>query len=170
MSLLASLEKGALYTTPALSIVGLCALMGLATMTLVDGSMRWLLNRPIDGVRDVGALAIAMAVSCSLPMVFIERGNVAIRVAGSLLGPLAGRVLDLFAAMLVLLVLVLMAWQFQVFASKLAQGNETTWVLQIRVAPFWYIVDAILWCAVLVQLIVAARDLVRVVSPQDAGA
>jgi hypothetical protein len=35
-------------------------------------------------------------------------------------------------------------------------------VLQIPIAPFWFGVDAILWLAVAVQLIVAARDWARV--------
>jgi hypothetical protein len=35
-------------------------------------------------------------------------------------------------------------------------------VLQIPTAPFWFGVDVILWLAVLVQLIVAARDWARV--------
>jgi len=38
-------------------------------------------------------------------------------------------------------------------------------VLQIPTAPFWYGVDAILWCAVVVQAIVAAREVARLVEP-----
>ncbi len=72
---------------------------------------------------------------------------------GNFLLAMASGILMVFA------VLVLMAWQFQIYASKLAQGNETTWVLQIRVAPFWYFVDAVVWCAAAVQAIVCARDL-----------
>src|SRR3989304_4553625 len=47
--------------------------------------------------------------------------------------------------------MVLIAWQFYLFASELSRAHETTWVLQIPTAPFWYGVDAILWCAVVVQ-------------------
>ena len=127
-----------------------------------------LANRPIAGVRDLAALTIAVAVSCSLPMVLIERGNITIRVAAGILGATAGRLLDVFASLLVCGVFGLMAWQFQVFASKLALGNETTWVLRIPTAPFWYGVGVILWCAVAVQMIVAARDVARLVDPENA--
>lgn len=166
--MLSSLERTALAATRALSIIGLAALMCLATMTLVDGLMRWLANRPIAGVRDLAALTIAVAVSCSLPMVLIERGNITIRVAAGILGATAGRLLDVFASLLVCGVFGLMAWQFEVFASKLALGNETTWVLRIPTAPFWYGVGVILWCAVAVQMIVAARDVARLVHPEKA--
>lgn len=164
--MLATLERAALAATRALSIVGLAALMCLAAMTLVDGLMRSLVNRPIAGVRDLAALTIAVAVSCSLPMVLIERGNITIRVVAGTLGAAAGRFFDLLASLLVCGVFGLMAWQFHLFASKLAQGRETTWVLQIPVAPFWYGVDVILWCAVLVQMIVTARDAVRLFHPE----
>lgn len=65
--MLASLERAALAATRALSVIGLAALMCLATMTLVDGLLRWLANKPIEGVRDLAALTIAVAVSCSSP-------------------------------------------------------------------------------------------------------
>ena len=51
-----SLEKLGLGATRALSALGLTALLFLAVMTLADGLARWLLNQPIEGVRDVAAL------------------------------------------------------------------------------------------------------------------
>ncbi len=163
--MLSALERAALAATRALSIVGLIALMGLAAMTLADGLMRSLANQPIEGVRDLGALTIAVAVSCAIPMVLIERGNITIRLVESALSAAAGRVLNVLAALLVGATMVLMAWQFYLFASELSRGHETTWVLQIPTAPFWYGVDAILWCAVVVQAIVAAREVARLIEP-----
>jgi TRAP-type C4-dicarboxylate transport system permease small subunit len=160
MRLLARLEAGALAATRALSGVGLLALMALAAMTLADGLMRWLAGQPIQGVRDVGALAIALAVSCCLPVGLMEKGNITIRLAGRW-SPAAGRLLDLIAALLVLAVVAAMAWQFWVHARNIAQGGETTWVLRLPTAPFWYGVDAVLWCAALVQLIVVALETAR---------
>jgi TRAP-type C4-dicarboxylate transport system permease small subunit len=159
--MLAALERVTLAATRALSVVGLIALMGLAAMTLADGLLRWLANRPIEGVRDLGGLAIAVAISCCLPVVLMERGNITIRLGG-LLHPTVGRVLDALAALVVCLVLALAAWQFWLYAAKMARAHETTFVLQIPIAPFWFGVDVILWLAVAVQLIVALRDLARV--------
>ena len=155
------LERTGLAATRALSGAGLAALMFLAVMTLADGLARWLLNQPIDGVRDIGAVAIALAVSCCIPVGLMERGNITIRFAESLLNPRAGKVLDAVAALAVAVVVTAMAWQFTLFAGKMARAGETTWVLKIPTAPFWYGVAAILWCAVLVQLIVLALELGR---------
>jgi len=44
----------------------------------------------------------------------------------------------------------------------MARARETTFVLQIPIAPFWYGVDVILWLAVLVQAIVVLRDWVQI--------
>jgi len=61
--MLAALERVTLAATRALSVVGLVALMGLAAMTLADGLLRWVANHPIEGVRDLGGLAIAVAIA-----------------------------------------------------------------------------------------------------------
>jgi TRAP-type C4-dicarboxylate transport system permease small subunit len=159
--MLAALERVTLNATRALSVVGLVALMGLATMTLADGLLRWLANRPIEGVRDLGGLAIAVAIACCIPVGLVERGNIAIRL-GSMVHPLLGKLLNAIAALVVTVILALAAWQFWLYAAKLARAHETTFVLQIPIAPFWFGVDAILWLAVAVQLIVAARDWARV--------
>lgn len=158
--MLSVLERAALAGTRGLSVAGLAALMGLAAMTLADGLGRWMFAHPIEGVRDLGGFAIALAIACCLPVVMMERGNIAIRL-GAEVSPLLGRILDALAALLVGVVLAAVAWQFWIYAGKLARGHETTFVLQIPIAPFWYGVDGLLWIAVLVQAIVAARDCAR---------
>src|SRR3954467_3143217 len=116
--MLATLERLTLTTTRALSVLGLIALMGLAAMTLADGLLRWLANRPIEGVRDLGGLAIAVAIACCLPVVLMERGNIAIRLGASL-HPRLGRLLDAFAALAVSAILAAMAWQIWIYAATL---------------------------------------------------
>lgn len=155
------LERMALLGTRALSLAGLIALMALAAMTLADGMLRWLANKPIEGVRDVGAVIVAVAVCCCLPAGLMERSHITIRVAGSLLGRRAGAFLDIVASFLVWVVTLAMAWQFTVFAGKIARAGETTWVLKIPTAPFWYVVAAILWLGALVQLIVVITQFRR---------
>ncbi len=144
-SLLLRLERTGLAATRALSGAGLVALMFLAVMTLADGLARSLANKPIEGVRDIGAVAIALAVTCCLPVGLMERSNITIRFIESFIGPAAGRVFDALAALLVAAVVVAMAWQFTLFAGKMARAGETTWVLKIPTAPFWYGVAGILW-------------------------
>ena len=156
--MLQRLERIGLGATRALSVAGLLLLMALAAMTLADGLLRWLANKPIEGVRDLGAVIVAVAVCCCIPVGLMERANISIRVAKDLLGERASRMLDAFAALAGLVVIGAMAWQFTVFAGKIARVGETTWILKIPTAPFWYVVAAILWLALLVQLIVLVLD------------
>lgn len=159
--MLERLERLGLYGTRVLSAGGLVALMVLAGLTLADGLARWLVNQPIEGVRDVGALAIAVAIACCLPVGLMEKSNISIRVAESVLGPRAGRALDVLAAIAVAVIVALMCWQFFVFAEKIARANETTWILKIPRAPFWYAVAWLLVCAVAVQCLVVAIEIAR---------
>jgi TRAP-type C4-dicarboxylate transport system permease small subunit len=152
--LLKRLERLASVAATALAVAGLVALMLLAAMTLADGLSRWLAGRPLQGVRDVAALVIALAVSCCFPSALIERSHITVRFLPRW-SEFGGRVLDFVAALLVLLVLCLLAWQFWLHARNIAAAGETTWVLRLPTAPFWYLVDAILWAAALVQLLVA---------------
>ena len=160
--MLQRLERIGLGATRALSVAGLLLLMALAAMTLADGLLRWLANRPIEGVRDLGAVIVAVAVCCCIPVGLMERANISIRVARDLLGERASRVLDAFAALAALAVIGAMAWQFTVYAGKIARVGETTWILKIPTAPFWYVVAGILWLAVAVQLIVLILDVSKV--------
>ena len=160
-AMLARLERIGLAVTRTLSIAGLVALMALAALTLADGLARWLANRPIEGVRDAGAFIIAVAIACCIPVALMERANITVRIAASAFGERVGRVLDAFAAAATWAVVAAMAWQFTVYAGKLAHARETTWILKIPLAPFWYGVAAILWLAVVVQAIVLLLDAAR---------
>jgi hypothetical protein len=47
-----------------------------------------------------------------------------------------------------------MAWQFYLFSVKTMQANDVTWLLNVPKAPFWFVVDAILWVGAAVQAFV----------------
>lgn len=155
------LERLGLRSTRALSAVGLTALMFLAVLTLADGLLRWLANAPIEGARDLGGLAIAIAITCCVPVGLMERSNITIRFIEGIAGRAVSNVFDVLASLAVGVVMVVVAWQFWLYAGKLARAHETTWVLQVQVAPYWYVVAAIFWIAVAVQAIVIAVDIGR---------
>ena len=88
----------------------------------------------------------------------IEKGNITIRLVNTI-SPTLSRILEVFAAALVCVVLAALTWQIWLYAAKMARAKETTFVLQIPVAPFWFGVSVILACAVIVQVIVTIRAL-----------
>jgi TRAP-type C4-dicarboxylate transport system permease small subunit len=160
---MSAIERAVLAATRGLSAIGLLGLMTLAVMTIADGLMRWSAGQPIAGVRDVSSLTIALAIACCLPVGLAERGNVTIRIVDKLGGRVA-RVLDVFASVLVLAVVLVMARQFYVHAALIARDGETTWVLRLPTAPFWYAVDVIFWCSVVVQAVVVVVDVQRLIA------
>ncbi|MGB6120025.1 MAG: TRAP transporter small permease subunit [Mesorhizobium sp.] len=167
MTMLDQLERLGLRSTRALSAVGLTALIFLAVLTLADGLLRWLANAPIDGARDLGGLAIAIAITCCVPVGLMERSNITLRFLEGIAGRTISTVFDVLASITVAIVMVVMAWQFTLYAGKLARAHETTWVLQVPVAPYWYVVAAIFWIAVIVQAIVVAVDIGRLFGRQS---
>jgi TRAP-type C4-dicarboxylate transport system permease small subunit len=144
-----------LAVSEALSLLSIVALMVLAFMTLLDGLLRWLANAPIEGVRDIGGLATAVAVTCCIPIGLLERSNITIKVMEGIGFDPLSKALDLFAAALTAVVIAAIAYQFTSYAGKLLAAHETTWVLGIPTAPFWYAVAAIFWVAFAIQLLVA---------------
>ena len=162
------LERAGLSVTRSLSAFGLFALLLLAAMTLADGLARWLLNAPIEGVRDAGSLVIAVAVACLLPVGLAERSHITIRVAESVFGPAVSRWLDAAAAVLVALLMGAMCWQIFLYAGKVAHANETTWILLWPRAPFWYAVAGILVIGVAVQVVVALAQIQRAAGGKSA--
>jgi TRAP-type C4-dicarboxylate transport system permease small subunit len=158
-ALLRMANRAALTLAHSLAVSGLIALMVLATMVMADGTLRWLTNQPIEGVRDIGSLVIAFAVSCCMPIALIEKAHICVHILEPVIGATLGRILSAFAALAVAVVMGLMAWQFWLYAGKLAHGHETTVVLRIPIAPFWYVVDFVLWCAAAIQLVVALNEI-----------
>jgi hypothetical protein len=155
--MLGAVERGVIFASRVLAVIGLCGLLLLAVMTLADGLLRSLANHPVDAVRDLGGMVAAMSVACCLPLALLERSNITIRFVGSLCDDAAGAAAERFAALVALVVVAGMAAEFFVFAAAAAHNGDATWILNIATAPFWYVVDAMFWVATLAQLVVTVR-------------
>jgi TRAP-type C4-dicarboxylate transport system permease small subunit len=143
----------------ALAVVGLGVLLCFAAMTILDGLLRFFFASPIDVVRDAGALVAAFAVACCIPVAIIERSNITIRFLSSIAGPRVGQIADVAAAILVEIVLILMTWQFVVFANQARASGSATWMLRIPTAPLWAAVALILGISAVLQIVVGVKTL-----------
>jgi len=56
-------------------------------------------------------------------------------------------------------VLILMTWQFAVFAKQAQATGTATWMLRIPSAPFWSAVALILGISALLQIVVGIKIL-----------
>jgi TRAP-type C4-dicarboxylate transport system permease small subunit len=140
------------------SVARFCALFGMlglvtfVLMTNLDVSMRWLLNRPIDGIPDVAPLMIAIVVASFFPLALTERCHVSIEFLGNALGPRARARLEMLVALVTLVFFGLVAWQIIVYTIDLHAMGQTTWVVQIPAAPWWVVVSLFMLLCVVVQL------------------
>lgn len=156
---MARIDCAAKLLAQALAVIGLGALLCFAVMTMADGLLRFFFAHPIDAVRDVGGLVAAFAVACCIPIAIIERSNITIRFLSSLIGPRAGQIADAAAAVLVEIVLILMTWQFVVFAKEAVATGAATWMLRVPAAPVWGAVAAILGVSALLQIVVGIKTI-----------
>ena len=141
----------------ALAVIGLSALLCFALLTMADGLLRFFFAHPIDAVRDVGGLVAAFAVACCIPIAIVERSNITIRFLPSIIGPRAGQIADAAAAVLLEIVLILMTWQFVLFAKQAYSTGTATWMLRVPAAPVWGAVAAILGVSALQQIVVGIK-------------
>lgn len=152
-----ALERYIGRLTTVIAVGGLLLLLILAVFTLADGLLRSLLNAPLDLVREVGDLVAAVAGTCCLPIVVLERGNITLTVGTNILSSRVIRLIDFVVALLVFVVLVAMAWQFCLFAMKTLRANDATLLLNIPKAPFWFLIAGIFWFAVVAQVAVLTQ-------------
>lgn len=160
-------EMVSLRSSRLVALCGLAALLLIAIMVAADVVMRWLANAPIEGVRDVAGVAIAVAISASLPTVLANDENITIRAVGRALDSRLSRMLDVFGSTLVLAVMVVMAWQFWRFSLDVAEAGDSTLILRIPLAPWWYISTIIVTACVPVQLIVVFGHIARALTVRD---
>jgi TRAP-type C4-dicarboxylate transport system permease small subunit len=140
-----------------LALFGLGTLLVLAFFTLLDGLLRFAINRPIDLVREVSDLVAAIAVAACLPISLLQRSNITLRALNRLPSQLLVRLINVAADLLVLVVVAAIAWQFFLFAQKTGQAGDVTWLMNLPKAPFWFVVSGILAIAAVVQLQVLAE-------------
>lgn len=149
------------------AVLGMLALLSFILMTNFDVLMRWLFNSPINGVSDVGPLVVAIVTAAFFPLALTERCHVSMGFLGDLLGPRTRLWLDAFAALVTWAFFVLLAWQLVRYAVELHRLGETTWVVQIPIAPWWFAVGLFMVACAVVQLAVVVVEASRARDRQD---
>jgi TRAP-type C4-dicarboxylate transport system permease small subunit len=143
----------------ALAVAGLSLLLILAAFTVIDGLLRAFANYPLDLIREVGDLVAAICGAACLPITLLHRANITLRAFSNAFPARAVVTIDSFAAVVVEILMIAMAWQFYLFSVKTMRAGDVTWLLNIPKAPFWFAVDGILWVAVAVQTFVLIEEI-----------
>ncbi|MDI1344843.1 MAG: TRAP transporter small permease subunit [Pseudolabrys sp.] len=151
------IERACKASAQVLATIGLGTLLCFAVSTIADGMLRFFFASPLDFVRDVGGLVAAFAVATCIPVAIIERSNITIRFLSGLFGPRISRIADLGAGLLVEVILLLMTWQFVLFAQQANETGTATWMLRIPTTPVWAMIAAILAFSAAMQAIVTLQ-------------
>jgi TRAP-type C4-dicarboxylate transport system permease small subunit len=163
------LERRGTTAARLCAVFGMLALVAFLLMTNVDVLMRWLFNSPVNGVSDLGPLIVAVVTAAFFPFVLAERYHVSIGFFGALLGPRARLWLEALAALVTWVFFALLAWQIVRYTVELHQQGQTTWVVQLPVAPWWAVVSFFIVACVAVQAGVVVADLSRAIGGRDGG-
>ena len=151
------------------ALFGMLALVAFVLMTIADVLMRWLLNSPINGVTDAGPLIVAIVAAAFFPFSLAGRHHVSIGFLGSFLGPRATAWLEAFASLVTWVFFILLAWQIARYTIELRQLGQTTWVVQMPIAPWWVVVSFFVVVCVAVQLGVVIAAFSRAMHWRDGG-
>jgi TRAP-type C4-dicarboxylate transport system permease small subunit len=151
------------------ALFGMLALVAFALMTIADVLMRWLFNSPINGVADTGPLIVAIVAAAFFPISLAGRHHVSIGFLGGLLGPRATVWLEAFASLVTWVFFILLAWQIVRYTVELRQLGQTTWVVQIPIAPWWVVVSFFIVVCIAVQVSVVIAAFFRAKNWRDGG-
>ena len=149
--------------TRLIALAGLAALLIIAIATLADVGARWLADAPIAGVYDLSTLFIAVAMAACFPAAIASRQNIKVTFLADRLPRWAQLACDLFAEIMTLVFFTLLAWQLVVYTQELIDSGETSFILEVEIAPWWVAATALFMLCVPVQLVVVAtalRDLI----------
>jgi TRAP-type C4-dicarboxylate transport system permease small subunit len=165
----AVVENSARWMSQALAIAGLVVLLVFAVATLCDGLLRHLINQPIEFVRDSGGLVVAVTVVACFPLAMLSRSNISIKFIDLILPDVGSRIVNAVASILVWLTFLIIAIEFFWLAQDFARSNDTTVMLGVPKAPFWYAADAMFWATVGTQTLIVVTDVIRCFTGEGSG-
>jgi TRAP-type C4-dicarboxylate transport system permease small subunit len=158
MPVLTHLARGIEAVCHFFTAVGLIVLIGFAALTLMNGISRSLLSAPFDIVSDLANLIVASAVASCFPLAILQKANIRIELVLDVLPGGITRTVVSIVNFLVLAVLIGVTRQLFVYAGNAARAGDSTAMLDIPTAPFWYYVAAMLAVTTVTQAILFAIE------------
>jgi len=127
----------------------------MMTLTFVDVIARYLINRPIRGGFELTELLLLLLIFAGLPLVSHAREHVTMDLIDRLLSPRARAWLERAQELACAALMFVLTWQIWLKAGKIAAYGDTTDVLRIKLAPFIYLMVAMIAISGLVHLYLA---------------
>ncbi len=134
-----------------LAVAGFGGLVFVAVLSLIDVGLRTASLPRLPGLNDLLEVALALIVASCFPYGLVKGNNVTVRLLSAVLGPRARFAVELVAAMLVWLFFALAVVSFAAVALELTRAGRSTSTLQLPMAPWLWVMLALLAFAWLVQ-------------------
>ncbi len=164
----AQIERWLFIFSRWVALCGLSSLLLLALFIIVDIVMRWLLNTPYEGVGDISRVLLPIIVSSCFPIGLLQHRHITIRLLGRTLGPHCEACFNFFGGIALLLFLSLVAWQFTLYTVELQAVGEYTWVIQLPMAPWWWVTTCVMASCVPLQALLVVSNFIRDVTGRGA--
>ena len=141
-----------------IALIGFAGMLLLSVVIVLEVGSRTLLNFPVLGVFDFTYLGMGISIASCLPLVFIERRNISVRIIGKFTNPRVNAFFDGFGNLVALFIYSLMVWQLWLYVKDLAAVKETTIIAQIPVTPWIAFMILLLALCIPVQALCFLRD------------
>lgn len=139
--------------TRVLSGAGVISIVGIAFLTLLDVGLRSALSVTIRGLNEVLILCLAIAIASCMPSGCARAVHLTLDLLTARLPNHAARAFSLMGMLLLALFLLLVGIEIYQLAITYGARNQTTIILHWQIAPFYYVMAALVLLCVPVQLI-----------------
>ena len=136
----------------ALGVAAAAILFCMMVLTFADVVLRYVFNRPIRGAFELTELMLLVLIFAGLPLVSHANEHVTIDFIDRLLGPRALEALKRAVHVGCAALMFFVTWLMWLKAGTIAGYGDTTDVLRILVAPFVYLMAAMITLSGLIHL------------------
>src|SRR5262249_21377429 len=95
------------------------------------------------------------------PLAFLQRANIAIKFGEMILGRRTSQVLDALASVAVEVAILLIAWRLYRYAAQAVEAGDVTFMLRVRIGPFWLFAATMMAATTVVQAVVVVLEVAR---------
>jgi tripartite ATP-independent transporter DctM subunit len=149
------------YIGERVALIAVVAVLLIAFANVTDIVLRNFFAISLYGLNEINTLLVAIAVATCLPHGFARNAPLRIDAFSGSLPKSAGAWLSVFGAAAMLLFFAIVAWRMGAAAATMERNNETTVMMEVAKAPFFYGVALAIGFAALVQagmMVAAVRD------------
>ncbi|MCW1935043.1 TRAP transporter small permease [Pararhodobacter zhoushanensis] len=153
------IERHFLFLTRAAAILGVFFLLLVAGLSVVDILVREATGRPIRGAADIASLLTIIIIAACFPAGLLERRQIKVTFLGAMMPPMVNRALEVFGALMTALMFLAIAYYVTLHAQRVSASAEYSMVLNMPIAPWWWVATACFWLCVPAQFFVTVAEI-----------